>query len=95
MIKAGVRKNCSEIHKLTNSIWNKEEMPEEWKELITVTIYNKADKTDCSNYLFYITIYHNNYIQNFVQHPAVNGNSICRGNYWGLLVWILTQHINY
>ena len=24
-------------------------MPEEWKELITVPIYKKGDKTDCSN----------------------------------------------
>jgi hypothetical protein len=32
MIKAGDRTICSEIHKLTNSIWNKEELPEEWKE---------------------------------------------------------------
>jgi hypothetical protein len=57
MIKAGGTKIRSEIHKLINSIWNKEEMPEEWKEFIIVTIYNKADKTNCSNYLFYITIY--------------------------------------
>ena len=24
-----------------------------------------------------------NYIQNFIQHPAVKANSICRRNYWG------------
>ena len=23
-----------------------------------------------------------NYIQNFIQHPVVKVNSICRGNYW-------------
>jgi len=23
-----------------------------------------------------------NYVQNFIKHPAVKGNSICRGNYW-------------
>ena len=40
----------SEIHKLLNSIWNKEELPEEWKESITVSIYKKGDTTDCSNY---------------------------------------------
>ena len=31
------------------SIWNKEELPEEWKELIIVSIYKKGDKTDCGN----------------------------------------------
>jgi len=25
-------------------------MPEEWKESITVPIYKKGDKTECSNY---------------------------------------------
>jgi hypothetical protein len=31
MIKAGGRTILSEIHKLINSIWNKEELPERWK----------------------------------------------------------------
>jgi hypothetical protein len=40
----------SVIHKLINSIWNKEELPDEWKESIIVPIYKKGDKTDCNNY---------------------------------------------
>jgi len=40
----------SEIHKLINSIGNKEERPEEWKELNIVPIYKKDDITDRSNY---------------------------------------------
>jgi hypothetical protein len=35
------------MHKLIKSVWNKEELPEEWKESITVPIYKKDD---CSNY---------------------------------------------
>jgi len=31
-------------------MWNKEELPEEWKESITVPIYKKGDKTDCNNH---------------------------------------------
>ena len=50
LIKAGGRKICNEIHKLIISILNKEELPEEWKELIIIPIYKKGDKTDCSNY---------------------------------------------
>ena len=50
LIKAGSSTICSDIPKLINSIWNKEELPEQWKESVTVRIYKKGDKTDCSNY---------------------------------------------
>jgi hypothetical protein len=40
---------CSEIHKLIRSIWNKEELPQQWKESIIVPIHKKGDKTDCNN----------------------------------------------
>ena len=39
-----------EIHKLIISIWNKKELPEEWKESIIVLVYKKGDKTYCGNY---------------------------------------------
>jgi hypothetical protein len=35
---------------LIKSIWNKEELPHQWKESIVVPIHKKGDKTDCSNY---------------------------------------------
>jgi len=50
LIKTGGKTILCEIHKLIISIWNKEELPEEWKELIILPIYKKGDKTDCSNY---------------------------------------------
>jgi hypothetical protein len=50
LIKAGGRIIRSEVHKLIISIWNNEELPEEWKESVIVPIYKKGDKTDCSNY---------------------------------------------
>ena len=49
VIQSGCRTIRYEIQKLI-SIWNKEELPEEWKESIIVPIYKKSDKTDCSNY---------------------------------------------
>jgi len=49
-IKAGGRTIHYEIHILIIYIWNKEEMPEEWKQSIIVPIYKNGDKTGCSNY---------------------------------------------
>jgi hypothetical protein len=48
-INAAGRTIRSEIYKFINSIWNKEELPEQWKESIVVPVYMKGDKTDCSN----------------------------------------------
>jgi hypothetical protein len=50
LLKQGIEQFALEIHKLINSIWNKEELPEEWKESIIVPICQKGDKTGYSNY---------------------------------------------
>jgi hypothetical protein len=50
MIQTGGTTLKSEIRKLINSIWNKEELPDQWKVAIIVSIYKKGDETDCSNY---------------------------------------------
>ena len=50
LIKAGGRTICLKIHKLITSIWEKEKLPEEWKESIIIPIHKKGDKTDCNNY---------------------------------------------
>jgi hypothetical protein len=50
LIQAGGEMLLSAIHKLVNSTWNKEELPNQWKESIIVPIHKKGDKTDCNNY---------------------------------------------
>jgi hypothetical protein len=50
LIKAGGETLNSETHRLICSIWNKEELPQQWKESIIVPIYKKGDKTDFTNY---------------------------------------------
>jgi hypothetical protein len=49
-IKVGGTTIHLEIHKLTNSVWHKEKLPEQWKEFIIVPIYKKGDTRDCSNF---------------------------------------------
>jgi hypothetical protein len=46
LIQAGGKILLSEIHNLINSVWNKEELPDQWEELIIVPIHKKDDKTD-------------------------------------------------
>jgi hypothetical protein len=50
LIQAGGDILHSKIHKLIKSIWNKEELPDEWKGSIIVPVHKKGDKTDCVNY---------------------------------------------
>ena len=89
LIKAGGSIIRCAIHKLIIAIWNNKELPGEWKESIIVPIHKKGDKTDCNNYRG-ISLFAN-YVQNFVQHPALKVNSICRGNYRGSSMWIPSQ----
>jgi hypothetical protein len=39
-----------EFQKFINSIWDREELPQQWKEFILVPIHINGAKTDCSNY---------------------------------------------
>jgi hypothetical protein len=50
LIQAGGEILLSVIHKLINSVCNKEELPDQWEESIIVLIHKKGDKTDCNNY---------------------------------------------
>jgi hypothetical protein len=60
LCRAGGKTILYKIHKLINSILNKENLLEERKESIIVPIYKKGDKTYCINYwgiLFLSTTY--------------------------------------
>jgi hypothetical protein len=39
MIQAGGEILLFAIHKLVNSVWNKEELPDQWKKSITVPVH--------------------------------------------------------
>jgi hypothetical protein len=53
LIQAGGEILLSAIHKLINPVWNKEELPDRWKESLTVPVHKKGDKT-----VIIIVVYH-------------------------------------
>jgi hypothetical protein len=53
-IKAGDKTIRCEIHEFIISIWNKEKLPEEWKESIIAPNYEQGDKRTAVN----IGVYH-------------------------------------
>jgi hypothetical protein len=46
LIQEGGKLILYAIHKLINSIWNNEELPDQWKENIIVPVHEKCDKND-------------------------------------------------
>jgi hypothetical protein len=44
LIQAGGDILCSKIHELINSVWNTEQLPEQWKESIIVPVHKKVIK---------------------------------------------------
>jgi hypothetical protein len=62
LIQAGGEILRSKVHKLVNSIWNTEKLPDQWNESIIIPVHKKDDKADCSNYRGNITAI--NFMQN-------------------------------
>jgi hypothetical protein len=46
LIQAGGETLWCEILKIINSIWNKEDLPDQLEESIIVPVYKKSDKTE-------------------------------------------------
>lgn len=49
-IKLAGKSIIDRIHKLTQNIWTKEEVPQDWKDAIIIPIHKKGSKKTCSNY---------------------------------------------
>ena len=92
----------SEIQILIDLLLNKQQSSamgnSEWIEVSSVYFFivpicKKGDKTDCSNCTG-ISLFVS-YIQNFIQHPPVKVNCICRGNWCPMkLVRIIKMCLN-
>jgi hypothetical protein len=82
LMRAEGRKFHAEIHKLINSIRNKEELPEVWK----------GDKTDCSNYRG-ISLLSDTFkmVSNILLSMLT---PYAKRNYWGTSRWISTLRVS-
>ena len=49
-IKADIETATNIVYSLFSKIWEREEIPAEWKEGILIKLPKKGDLTDCSNY---------------------------------------------
>jgi hypothetical protein len=49
LIRPGGETLCSEVHKLTPSVWN-DEFSQQWRNCFVVPISRKGGKTECNNY---------------------------------------------
>jgi hypothetical protein len=70
----------SAIHKLVNSIWNKEELPDQWKESIILPIHKKGTKLTV---IIIVGINAINIIrvQNFIEYPPLKVKSVRIGDH--------------
>jgi hypothetical protein len=50
LIKVGGETLYSEIHRLICCLWNKKDLPQQWKESIIVPICKKVENTYCNNF---------------------------------------------
>jgi len=82
-----------EIHKFIISIWNKEELPEEWKESIILPIYKKGNKTDCSNHrgVSFLPVAYKILSNILLSRLTPCAEKII----WGSSTWISTQQVKY
>jgi hypothetical protein len=63
LIQAGGEILLSTIHKLINSVWNKEELPDQWKESIIVPVTKRLTKLT----VIIIVGYHCYQLHNFIE----------------------------
>jgi hypothetical protein len=76
LIQSGGEMLLSAIHKPINSVWYKEDLPDQWKESIIVPIHKNGDKTDCNNYRG-ISLLSTSY-KIFIEYPPLKVKSIHR-----------------
>jgi len=82
LIKAGGSTIRPEIHKLINSIWNKEELPEDGRNRSLYLSIRRVIKQNVA----IIGAYHFCQLHTkFIQHPAVKVNSVLQRKLLGII----------
>jgi hypothetical protein len=75
LIQTGSETLVSVIHKLITSIWNKQELPDQWKKSSIVPVHKMGYKADCNNLCDITAV---NFIKNFIKYPSFMVKSIHR-----------------
>jgi hypothetical protein len=78
LIQAGGKISQLDIHKLSNSVWNKEELPDHWKEYLIVPMHKKYKE-----YLYHC--YQPNTAFSYYPHKV---RYIYRIHYWWSSLWV-------
>jgi len=96
LIKARGRTICSKIHKLINSVWNKEELPEQWQESIIARINKKDDKTEAFHFcqIYIYKIISNILLHKLMPYAQVGNNSV-DFNVTGQILFIYSAFVKY
>ena len=81
LIQARGRAIISEIHTLINSTWNKEELPGEWKESITVPIYKVIKHTVLISEAYHFCPLHTKFYPTFFCHGSLHLQRKLLGNF--------------
>jgi hypothetical protein len=84
LIQVGGELLGSLIHKVINSIWNKEKLPDQWKDSIILPVHKKGDKT----VIIFVGYHCYQLHKTFIKYPFMV-KSVHTWNYWGPSVWIL------
>jgi hypothetical protein len=74
LIQAGGEMLLSAIQKVIESVWNKEKLPDQWKE--SIIVHKKGDKSDCNNYRAILLL--STLLQSLIEYPPLKVRPVCR-----------------
>jgi hypothetical protein len=84
LFQSGSKAVCSEVHKLADSVWNKKELCQQWKESVSVPLYQKGISKNDEQLSKHITAIADRQISNI----RLSKLHLVLKNYWESSAWI-------